>query len=148
MLERRQFVANFCQILKINFRERDPRVIDDLSQDPAPGIDDHRMAIGLKTRGTLAELIRSNYKSLIFDRAGAQQRLPMRAACVGGESRGNKNDLGGLGREASVEFGKAQIVADAEAHSTESRFSYNHAFTEFPGRRFPEREAALEVDIK
>ena len=62
-------------------------------QDRAPVVDDHAVAIGFAAVRVEAGLRRRDRKSLLRDRAGAQQRLPMRAARGTGEGRGHAENL-------------------------------------------------------
>ena len=52
--------------------------------------------MGFETFRIFAVLIGCDDIDLIFDGASAQQRLPMCSSRIGGESRGNKYELGSL----------------------------------------------------
>ena len=55
-----------------------------LGEDPAPGIDDQRMAEGLAAVLVLAALRGGDHEGAVLDGAGAQQHMPMRLRRSGG----------------------------------------------------------------
>src|SRR5437867_1880569 len=92
-----------------------------LRDDLAPGIDHHAVAVGLPAVRVLSALGRREHPGEVFDRAGAQQRLPVRSPGGRGEGRGNEDDV--HGRERAIELGKAHVVAHRKRDSPEGRFN-------------------------
>ena len=84
----------------------------------APGIGDERMAIGvplLVADGERAGLGAGADIGLGFDRAGAQEHLPMVLAGLHREGGGHRDHLGALFRQRLKKIGKTQVVADRAA---------------------------------
>src|SRR6266480_866856 len=92
-----------------------------LRDDLAPGIDHHAVPVGLPAVRVLSALGRREHPREVFDRAGAQQRLPVRSPGGRGEGRGNEDDV--HGRERAIELGKAHVVAHRKRDSPEGRFN-------------------------
>src|SRR5467141_1266293 len=91
-----------------------------LGDDLAPGIDHHAVAVSLPAVRVLSALGRREHPGEVFDRAGAQQRLPVRAPRGRGEGRGNEDDV--HRRERAIELGKAHVVAHRKRDASEGRF--------------------------
>src|SRR5256885_656579 len=91
-----------------------------LGDDLAPGIDHHAVPVRAPAVRVLASLGRGEHPREVLDRAGAQQRLPMRAPRGRGEGRGNEDDV--HRRERAIELGKAHVVAHRKRDAPEGRF--------------------------
>src|ERR1700734_3472887 len=68
-------------------------------QHAAPVIDDHAVAVGLAAAGMESGLRRRDDPAQVLDRAGAQQRLPVRPARRLGEGGGYHQELRAVGAE-------------------------------------------------
>src|SRR3989304_625533 len=113
MRERWQLGAHPGEIAQIDLSKDHPGIVRGPCQDLTPGIDDHRIAIGSYALGVFTELVRRDDVDLVLDRPGAQEGLPVSLSGRDRKSGGNKDDLSALGRQCAIEFGKAQVVADA-----------------------------------
>ena len=85
--------------------------------DLAPGIDHHAVAVRLAAVQVLSPLSRREHPGEVLDRAGAQQRLPMRASGRCGERLGHQDDV--HGGERAVELGKAHVVTHGNRDAPE-----------------------------
>ena len=83
MRERGQFGANPSEVIEVDLGHNDTGTVRKLAENFSPRIDDHRVPVGLKAFCALPELARRDDVNLIFDRSRAQQRFPMRFACIG-----------------------------------------------------------------
>src|SRR5258706_13020427 len=91
-----------------------------LGDDLAPGIDHHAVTVSLPAARVLSPLGRREHPGEVFDRAGTQQRLPVRAPGGRGERRRHEDDV--HRRESAVELGKAHVVAHRKRDAPERRF--------------------------
>ena len=85
-----------------------------LGEHDAPGVDDHRAAAGLQAGRVASDLICGHDEGLVLDGAGTQQDLPMVTGRGLGERRGDGEHACPVDREAAVELGEAQVVADGQ----------------------------------
>ena len=85
-----------------------------LGEDDPPGVDDHRAAAGLQARRVAPDLVGGDDEGLVLDRAGAQQDLPVVTGRGLGERRGDGEHARPVDREAAVQLGEAQVVADGQ----------------------------------
>ena len=101
---------------EVEIRDAHARALGELREHDAPGIDDRAVAPAIAPRQMLSHLRRRDHEAAVLDGAGAQQDLPVRLAGVRRESRRHEQDLGAAQRQRAIQLGKAQVVADAEAH--------------------------------
>ncbi len=80
------------------------------SQDFAPRIYDHGMAVGPAVTGMLAALSGGNDVRLVFDRPSPQEDFPMRPSRSNGERRRNEQDVDRP--KGSIQFRKPDIVTN------------------------------------
>ena len=88
-----------------------------LGEDVAPRANQHTVAPGAPAIFMQAALRRCDNKGLVFNRAGAQQQLPVILACGVGESAGHQQQIHPGLRIVTVQLRKTQVVADAHANS-------------------------------
>src|SRR6202158_3097147 len=121
MGERRQLAPHPHKVVEIDRRDHHAFLVRGPSDYATPRIDDYRVAVVAEAVGVGAELRRRDDVSLVLDRTGANQRVPMRLAGRESEAARNRDDLGAAKGQAAVKLWEAQIVADAETDSTERR---------------------------
>src|SRR2546423_2689585 len=96
-------------------------------QDFTPGRDNEGMAESPPAAGMLAGLSRGDDEAAGLDSAGAEQHVPMGLAGRDSEGGRHHEDRGAGPGKRRVQGREAQIVADAEADGTESRFDHDRA---------------------
>ena len=125
MFQRRQLAPHAVLVFEINWRDDDAFLIRRAREHASPWIDDHRIAVVTVAINVGAELGGCDHVRLILDRAGAEQRLPMRFAGWESECARNRDDLCAGKSEAPIEFREAQVVADAESDRAERSLGGN-----------------------
>src|SRR5215472_5305927 len=114
VLQRRQFAPYAGQVLKIDRRDDHALLVRGACDHASPRIDDHRVAVIGEAVNVGAKLRRRDHVGLILDRAGAEQGVPMGLAGWEGEAAWNAQYLGSGEGQTTIEFGEAQVIADAE----------------------------------
>src|SRR5271154_4762018 len=89
----RQLAAHALLVLEIDRRDDDTFLIGGARNHASPRIDDHRIAVVAVAVDVGAELGRCDHIGLVLDRAGAEQRLPMRLAGREGERARDRDNL-------------------------------------------------------
>src|SRR5262245_35104552 len=72
------------------------------------------MTVRRATVRVLAPLRGRSHVTLVFDRAGAQEHVPVVLARVQREGRGHEQELGAGAGQLTVELGEAQVVTDRQ----------------------------------
>ena len=107
---------------KIDVADQDARfIVIEFADNPAPRVDDQRMAEGLAPVLVQAALRGADHEGAVFDGAGADQCVPVRLAGLTGERRRRGQDGSPSHRLAAEQIGKAQIVADRQPQQGSSR---------------------------
>ena len=75
--ERRQRAADPVLALEVELGGDEALLVGRLRQDDAPGVDDHRAAVGAVVRRRVADLVGGDHEDLVLDRPRAQQDLPV-----------------------------------------------------------------------
>ena len=117
----------FCGVAR---RQQHRFALRPLGQDPAPGIDDGRMAERLPAPWVDATLSGRQQVALGLDGAGADQHLPVRRAGHRGERRRRCDQLCAGLAQRGIEFRKTQVVADRQAKATDRRIRHHDLLTE------------------
>src|SRR5450830_165045 len=104
------------------------------AEDIAPGIDQHAVTPGAATVDVLAALRRRQHITLVFNRAGAQQQLPVRLAGGVGKRRRYHNQRAIA--HGPVQLGKTQVVAHRQANLAERRLEALDVVAVDDGARF------------
>ena len=89
-------------------------------EDFTPGPDNHGVSVRSASAGVGSALGGGDDMGEVFNRAGAEQELPVGGAGFAGECGGGENHIGIFHR--AVEFGKSEVVADRESEFAEDRF--------------------------
>ena len=76
----------------------------------SPGVNDHRMTIGLPAFVVDAYLVGSYHVALVLYGTGAQERLPVGGPRLQEEGAGDQEHLGATGHVLAVKLGVAQVV--------------------------------------
>ena len=121
MLERGDAGASFGRGGEVDIGKDDARFLAAFRQNLAPGRDDQAVAEGGAAVLVQAALGGGEHKRAGFDRAGADQNVPMRLPGLLGEGGGNGDELRTGKRERPVEGGEAEIVADREPQAAEGK---------------------------
>jgi hypothetical protein len=93
VFERRQLGAHFSEIIQVDFSGNYARTVGKFRQYLSPWVDDHAVPMSFKAFGAFTKLIRRDYVDLVFDRAGAQQRFPMRFPSICREGGRNEDQI-------------------------------------------------------
>ncbi len=101
-----------------------------LGQDPAPGIDDGRMAERLPAPWVNATLSGRQQVALGLDGTGADQYLPVRRAGHRGERRRRRDQFRAGLAQGGIELRKTQVVADRQAEAADRRIRHHDLLTE------------------
>ena len=121
MLEHGELLAKPFQSLRVDGRCDDPGAAAGIGEDGTPGIDNHRVPIGLATTGMCAGLRRRHDVGEILYRAGAQEGLPVRFAGGVGECSGQGQHVHTFRGHPAEQFRKAEVVADRDAQPAPGR---------------------------
>ena len=110
----KKLLPNRLNVVQINFRRNDFRFIRrSPGQNPAPGVDNHGIAVSLEIRLDAA-LGRGNHITFIFQGPGAQQNLPVVPAGVDGKIRRGQKNLGPCHGHEPVNFREPDIITDGK----------------------------------
>jgi steroid 5-alpha reductase family enzyme len=93
-----------------------------LRDDGAPGVGDQRVAVGTALRVVVARLRGRQHVTLLFDRAGTEQHVPVVLAGRERKRRRDRERNGAGVDQATVELGEPQVVADAQAERSKRGF--------------------------
>ncbi|CAM2144754.1 hypothetical protein PT2222_160149 [Paraburkholderia tropica] len=148
MPPRRQARAHGGDTVEVEVADHHAGVFVEHVDDFAPRVDQHAVAPGAAAVLVRAALRRGEHVALVLGRAGAQQDLPVRAARGVRERRRHDHQRAAVrAAHAAVQLGKAQIVADRQAHAAERRIEGLHLGAGPDGARLVERFGAfLEVE--
>src|SRR5271156_2044403 len=144
----RQLAAHALLVLEIDRSDDDALLIGGAGNHASPRIDDHRIAVVAVAVDVGAELGRRDHISLVLDRAGAQQRLPMRLAGGEGERARDRDNLCAGKSEAAIEFREAKVIADAESDRAERSRAGDDVGAGKLGVGLAHRYAAREIDVE
>ncbi len=117
-------------------------------EDAAPRIDHERMAEGLAAVLMPAALRSGEHEAAVFDRAGAQQHVPMRFAGLAGECRRDGEERSAGFGQRPIERREAQIVADGEAEPAPGQVGDDRQFARPVIVGFAIALAAGEIDVE
>ena len=96
----------------------------------------------------VAHLPWSEYPGLIFDGSSSQEHMPVSAACLLGEGRGDRQDLCTVVDQAAVEFRKSQVVADAHSDFTAGAVGHDSVVPRSDGVGLFEPNPVLDIHIE
>ena len=148
VLQRRQFAPHAVLVLEINWRDNDAFLIRGAREHASPWIDDHRIAVVAVAVNVGTELRGRDHVRLVLDRAGANQRLPMRFAGRERERARNRDNLCAGKSQASIKFREAQVVADAESDRAKRSAGGDDVGAGELGVGLAHRHAAGKIDVE
>ena len=126
-------------------RDAKGRGLSEVEDHPAPGIDHEAVAVGATAAAVVAALGGGDEPALLFDGASAQKGMPVGSPCAFREGRGDGKHGSALAALALEKQGKAQVIANGEAHGEALAFREAPLFARARVLAFVETRAVGEV---